>query len=208
MIQSFDNGENIHAATAAEIFGVSEEKVDAKMRRVAKTINFGIIYGLSSYGLAQTLGISREEAQNFIDKYFLSYSGIKKYTEKIVDEVREKGFAQTLNGRKRFLPEINSGMAQVRNSAERMAINMPIQGTAAEIMKKAMIEIKSKIKNQKSKLILTVHDELVFECPASDARKSAIEIKEIMENVIKLSVPLKVDVKTGKNWEEMEEAQF
>jgi DNA polymerase-1 len=174
------------------------------MRRTAKTINFGIIYGLSSYGLAQTLSISREEAQNFIDKYFLSYSGIKKYTERIIDEVREKGFVQTLAGRKRFLPEINSGMAQVRNSAERMAINMPIQGTAAEIMKKAMIEVNSKVKSKKVKVILTVHDELVFECPAPDAPKAAVEVKEIMENVMKLSVPLKVDIKIGQNWEEME----
>jgi len=204
MIQAFLDGEDIHSATAAEVYGVEENKITPKMRRVAKTVNFGVIYGMSPYGLSQSLGISREEAKNFIDKYFLIYQGVKKYTEEIVDVGKATGYVETLFGRKRYLPEINSGLFAVRNSAERMAINMPVQGTAADIMKKAMINVKSKIKNQKSKLLLQVHDELVFEAPEKDVKKIAKEIKEIMEAVFKLSVSLEVEVKAGRNWQEME----
>jgi DNA polymerase-1 len=203
MIQAFLAGEDIHSATAAAVYGVPIDKIDSKMRRTAKTVNFGVLYGMSAYGLSQSLRISREEAQDFIDTYFAIYPGIKKYTEEIVAKAKTTGYVETLFGRRRYLPELNSSVFVIRGSAERMAINMPVQGTAADIMKKAMINVKSKIKNQKSKLLLQVHDELVFEVPQDEVKKSSKEIKKIMESVFKLSVPLTVDVSVGDNWQDM-----
>ena len=206
MIQAFKNDEDIHAATAAEIFGVSDAKVTPQMRRVAKTVNFGVLYGMSPYGLAQSLSIEQEKAGAFIKKYFSVYSGVRDYIADIIAETRKKGYVETLSGRRRYLPEINSGMSQVRRAAERMAINMPAQGTAAEIMKLAMIAVADYLEKTKAKdqLLLQVHDELVFEVPKADVEKTAAKIKNIMEGVFKLAVPLKVHIKVGKNWKEME----
>ena len=206
MIQAFENDEDIHLATAAEIFGKADAKVTPQMRRVAKTVNFGVLYGMSPYGLAQSLGIEQEKAGLFIKKYFSVYSGVRDYIADVISETRKSGHVETLSGRRRYLPEINSGMPQVRRAAERMAINMPAQGTAAEIMKLAMIAVADYLEKTKAKdqLLLQVHDELVFEVPKADVKKTTQKIKNIMERVFKLAVPLKVDIKVGPNWKEME----
>ncbi len=212
MIQSFKNGEDIHRQTAAEINNCSLEEVNYQMRRAAKTINFGLIYGMSIFGLAQSAGISREKARQFIERYFSLHPEIKRYLEEKKKEAREKGYVQTLFGRRRFLPEINSQIPQLRNEAERMAINMPIQGTAADLMKMAMIEVRnfiSKVNNSSKeeivKMILQVHDELLFEIKRDFVKEIGLEIKKIMENVIKLKVPIVVDLRAGDNWGKMEE---
>ena len=217
MLEAFEKGEDIHAATASEIFGLPLAKITPKMRRIAKTVNFGILYGISPYGLAQGLNIKQKQAKQFIENYFESFKGVKRYIKETIAKAREIGYVETLLGRRRYLPEIHSQIPQVRNAAERMAINMPCQGTAADIMKIAMIEIKSKInpdakgsglrpkrrRTQNTKLLLQVHDELVFEVPENEVKKIAKQVKAIMENVFKLKVPLKVDIKVGNNWQEM-----
>ncbi|KKQ78521.1 MAG: polymerase type I protein [Parcubacteria group bacterium GW2011_GWC2_38_7] len=214
MMEVFKKGEDIHATTAAKIFEVPLEKVDKEMRSAAKEVNFGVLYGMGAYGLAWRKKISRERAREFIEKYFETYKDVKIYLDKIKDTARDLGYVQTLFGRRRYLPEINSGVAQVRLSAERMAINMPIQGTAADLMKIAMIEVYKVIKdiNQKSfnheiivKMMLQVHDELVFEVPMDMVEQVAKIIDEKMEKIHKLEVPIKVDTEAGKNWQEMEE---
>jgi DNA polymerase-1 len=181
------------------------------MRRIAKTVNFGVLYGISPYGLSQGLQIDVEKAKEFIDNYFNDFAGVRKYLDKTIADARENGFVETLSGRRRYLPDIHSGMPQVKNAAERMAINMPCQGTAADIVKMAMIEIQGAIskeqltgnKEQGAKLLLQVHDELVFEVPDKEVEKFSAKIKKIMENIFKLIVPLKVDIKVGDNWQEM-----
>jgi len=202
MLAAFEADEDIHAATAAEILGVPLEKVTKEMRRLAKTINFGIIYGMSSYGLAQALGISQEEARDYIEKYFNLHYGLKNYIEESIAQAREKGYAETVFGRRRPIPEINSSVFNVRAAGERMAINMPIQGTAADLIKLAMIKIDQELPkiSKKAKMILQVHDELVFEVPEEEIKKVAKLVKEIMENCYSFKVPLKVDLAVGKNW--------
>jgi len=213
MMDVFKRGEDIHTTTAAKIFEVPVEKVDKEMRSAAKEVNFGVLYGMGAYGLAWRKKISRERAREFIEKYFETYKDVKIYLDKIKEEARDLGYVQTLFGRRRYLPEINSGVAQVRLSAERMAINMPIQGTAADLMKIAMIEVYKIIKdiNQKSanhlikvKMMLQVHDELVFEVPMEMVDQVAKIIDEKMEKIHKLEVPIKVETEAGKNWQEME----
>lgn len=205
MIETFKQQGDIHTATAAFIFDVPVNQVDADMRRKAKEVNFGVLYGMGAFGLAQRTGISRRQAQEFIDKYFSKYSQMYKYREEILKKARQKGYVETLFGRKRFLPDINSGVALVRQAAERAAINMPIQGTSADIMKMAMIEVNKKLKELKPypKLILQVHDELVLEVIEKDIHKVAKNLKTAMEKIVKLKVPLVVDLKKGKNWQEM-----
>ncbi len=207
MIQAFREGRDIHAATAAEIHNLKPEEVDAQKRREAKAINFGILYGQGPRGLAQTADIPYEQAKAFIEEYFAAFPEIEKFIEKTIAKARQKGYTETLFGRRRYLPEINSSVVQVRKAAERMAINTPLQGTAADIIKIAMIQvhklIQEKYKNNGIKMLLQVHDELVFEATKDKACELACEIKTIMENVIKLKVPLVVDVKMGKNWEDM-----
>ncbi len=207
MIQTFKQQGDIHKATAAFIFDVPISRVDADMRRKAKEVNFGVLYGMGAFGLAQRTGISRRQAQEFIDKYFSKYSEMYKYRENILKKARQKGYVETLFGRKRFLPDINSGVALVRQSAERAAINMPIQGTSADIMKMAMIEVNRKLKKLKlsPKLILQVHDELVLEVIEKEIAEVAKILKTAMEGIVKLKVPLVVDLKKGKNWQEMKE---
>jgi len=190
--------------------------VTPDMRRVAKTVNFGVIYGISDYGLEQATALSREEASRFIDTYFEKHRGVKEYIDATKRQARERGYVETVLGRRRYIPDINSSNGQVRAAAERMAINMPVQGTAADIIKLAMIGIQREMERRglgvkggsvgrakKAKMILQVHDELVFEVPEEDLEQMKGLVAEIMPNALKLSVPLTVEVKTGPNWGEM-----
>jgi DNA polymerase-1 len=176
------------------------------MRRVAKTVNFGVIYGMSEYGLEQATELSREEAAQFIAAYFQKYPGVKNYLEATKSQARETGYVQTILGRRRAIPEINSSNRQVREAAERMAINMPVQGTSADIIKVAMINLEREMNERdlKSKMILQVHDELIFEVPEAEREEMQRLVPQVMDTALELRVPLKVDVKTGTNWGEME----
>jgi len=206
LLNAFHRDEDIHTATAAQLFGVDASQVTSDMRRLAKTVNFGVIYGMSDYGLEQATELSREEAAQFITSYFEKYPGVKQYLESTKQQARELGYVQTLLGRKRFIPEINSPNRQVREAAERMAINMPVQGTSADIIKVAMINLYREMNKRqlKSKLLLQVHDELVFEVPQEELETMRQLVPQVMSAALALSVPLKVDIKTGNNWGEME----
>ena len=205
MITTFLEGEDIHAATAARIGKVELDKVSEKMRRAAKALNFGIIYGMSPFGFAQSAGVSPEEAKEFIRKYFANYPQVAQFLDEVKISAREKGFVETEMGRRRYLPEINSSNLQLRNQAERMAVNMPIQGLAADIIKLAMLEADKLIQEKypEAKMILQIHDELLFEVPEKTAEKFAQDVKVVMESVYGLSVPLVADVKIGDNWGEV-----
>ncbi len=199
---AFEKGEDIHSRTAAEIFGSSIDNVDEESRRMAKAVNFGIVYGLSAFGLSRQLKISQRDARDFIDQYFGLYKNVKVYMENTVSEARKNGYTLTLFNRRRYLPDLNSKNRQVREGAERVAINSPIQGTAADLIKVAMIQLSHQIRDMKlqSKMILQVHDELVFECPVEEKTKMESLVKNEMEGACKLSVPLVVDMGWGKNW--------
>jgi len=200
--EAFNSGADIHTETASEVFEVEPEEVSPNLRRHAKVINFGIAYGMSSYGLSQDLDIPVEEAQDYIDKYFERFSGVKEYMDQTIKQVKECGYAETMFGRRRYIPEINSSNYHRRSFAERTAINTPVQGTAADIMKKSMIDVYNALKDEELDLniLLQVHDELVFEVAESDLEKAAKLIKDKMENTAELDVPLLVDLQTGKNW--------
>jgi len=202
MLEAFQSGADIHASTAARVFGVPLEAVDREMRSKAKAVNFGIIYGQSAFGLAQNLNIKRAEAKDIIDSYFVKYPGIRSYIDRSIQVAREQGYVETVMGRRRYLPDINSGNAVVRGFAERNAINAPLQGSAADIIKKAMIEIYRDIERLglRSRMILQVHDELVFDCHKEEEETLKTLVKERMEKAYELRVPLKVDLGTGKNW--------
>ena len=202
MIQAFRAGEDIHARTAAEVYGVPLEAVTQQMRSACKAVNFGIVYGISDFALAKNIGVTRAEARGFIDRYFERYSGVRAYMDAAVQSAREKGYAETLMGRRRYLPEINSGNFNVRSFGERCAMNSPIQGTAADIIKLAMIRVADALKaaGMRSRLILQVHDELILEAPEDEAAHAQQLLKNEMENVMRLSVPLTVDVNVGENW--------
>ncbi len=206
LVEAFRNGEDIHARTAQEVFGVGPMGQTAEHRRAAKAINFGIIYGLSAFGLAQQLGIAQKEAAQFINAYFSRYRGVKEYLDRVLVETRKSGETKTLFGRIRPMPEINSPQVQLRNFAERTALNSPLQGTAADLIKLAMIAISKRLKEAKLKaqMILQVHDELVFEAPPKE--KTVLEdlVREEMEGVYKLEVPLGVEICTGPNWRDLE----
>jgi DNA polymerase-1 len=206
LVEAFRNGEDIHARTAQEVFGVGPMGQTAEHRRAAKAINFGIIYGLSAFGLAQQLGIAQKEAAQFINAYFSRYRGVKEYLDRVLVETRKSGETKTLFGRIRPIPEINSPQVQLRNFAERTALNSPLQGTAADLIKLAMIAIAKRLKKEKLKaqMILQVHDELVFEAPPKE--KTVLEdlVREEMEAVYKLEVPLGVEICTGPNWRDLE----
>lgn len=205
LLMAFRQGEDIHTRTAAEIFQVAPELVTSDMRRQAKVINFGIIYGMSPYGLSKELGTSVSVAKQYIDQYFTRYPGVKAYIESTLKRAKETGYVETLFKRKRFLPEIKSNNQVIRKAAERMAINTPIQGTAAEIIKMAMIRLWRSFKKEglKTKMIMQVHDELIFELPPEEERKLIPLVKDTMEQVVSLKVPLKVKIKLGKNWAEV-----
>ena len=202
MLKAFNNGIDIHSATAAKVYNVSVDKVDKIMRTNAKSVNFGIIYGISAFGLSQNIGISRNEAKNIIDEYFIQFPAIKKYMDSIILKARKQEYVETYFKRRRYLPNINSRNAVIRSVAERNAINAPIQGTAADIIKIAMIEIQKELINQnmQSQMILQVHDELVFDMLDDEKDKLIPLVKGKMEQVIDLGVPLVVDIGQGENW--------
>jgi DNA polymerase-1 len=205
LLKAFQRDEDIHARTASEIFGVPMEQVTPRMRREAKVINFGIIYGMSAYGLAQQLNIEPKIAQAYIDEYFKKVSGAQAYIKKSLEEARQKGYVTTLLQRRRYLPDIQSPTAAIRQASERMAINAPLQGTAADIIKVAMIRIQGRIEELRlsTKMIMQVHDELVFEVPEEETQKALPMIQKEMEGVMELSVPLRVSIQSGKNWAEV-----
>jgi len=207
LVSAFHAGEDIHTRTASQVFGVAPGLVTPEMRRVAKTVNFGIIYGMSAFGLARELGIGRREAQEFIDRYFSTYPGVKRYMEEVVAAAREKGFVTTILGRRRAIPDISSPVKSVREFAERTAINTPIQGTAADIIKVAMLRVDKAIRDRGlgAHILLQVHDELVIEVPAAQAGDVSDLLKDAMENAVELIVPLSVSVKRGPNWASLED---
>ncbi len=206
MCEAFNSGTDVHKSTASLIFGVSAENVTPEMRRTAKTINFGVIYGMSAFSLAKDLGVSRTEAQVFIDLYFSTYSSVSNYLAQLINDAEKNHFVETLFGRRRYITNINSQNKIEKSAAERIAKNTPIQGTAADIVKKAMLNVSRALAETKNpaKLLLQVHDELIFECPDNPeiVEKTIELIKDKMENVVKLSVPLKVSIEYGKNWGE------
>ena len=206
LVEAFRNGEDIHARTAQEVFGVGPLAQTAEHRRAAKAINFGIIYGLSPFGLAQQLGIEQKEAAQFINAYFARYRGVKEYLDNILAETRKTVVAKTLFGRIRPITEITSPQVQLRNFAERTALNSPLQGTAADLIKMAMINIDRRLAEEKfeAKMILQVHDELLFEVPAKESSKLQKLVKEEMEGVYKLAVPIVVEIGVGSNWRDLD----
>ncbi|MDD5094185.1 MAG: DNA polymerase I [Dehalococcoidia bacterium] len=206
LLAAFTHDEDIHSTTAAQVFGVEKSQVTPDMRRVAKVVNFGVIYGMSDYGLEQASGFSRRESADFIKTYFEKYRGVQDYINITKRQAAEKGYVQTVLGRKRFIPDINSSNYQVRQAAERMAINMPVQGTAADIIKLAMIKIYREMNAQRlqSKMILQVHDELLFEVPMEELEAMKGLIGQIMPRAMDFTVPLRVEIKEGRTWGEME----
>jgi len=205
LIAAFARDEDIHAITASTVFGVEKAEVTSEMRRVAKTVNFGVIYGMSDYGLEQATELNREEAAQFIALYFERYPKVKEYIEATKEQARKLGWVQTVMGRRRFIPEINSPNWQVRQAAERMAINAPVQGTSADIIKVAMIDVHREMRNRnlKSKMLLQIHDELLFEVPQEELEEMKSLVSQIMPEAMKLCVPLKIDIKLGRNWAEV-----
>lgn len=201
MIASFRNGEDIHRRTASEIFDIPLSEVTSAQRRIAKAVNFGIVYGQTPYGLSQTLAIDTSKAAEYIMHYFDIHYGIKDYINEKIKQAHDEGYVETLFGMKRFLPNINSNMRFIAEGEERMAINTPVQGTASEIIKLAMIELDKKISLfPDARMLLTIHDELVVEAPSKDVKTVAKIVKEVMENVVKLCIPVEVSVGIGNNW--------
>lgn len=206
LLEAFKKNEDIHAFTAARIFDVAEDQVTLDMRNSAKRVNFGIIYGMSAFGLAKDLGISQPQAQDFIDRYFLRYPEVKVFMDSEISKCRKLGYVTTLLNRRRYIPEINSGNMAIRQFAERQAINTPVQGSAADLIKLAMINVAAELEKQKlaSRMIITVHDELVFDVVPAEERMMTTLIREDMEHPMSLTVPIQVSLKKGKNWLEME----
>ena len=208
LLDAFMKKKDIHTFTASLIHGVKEEDVASKMRQEAKTVNFGIIYGLSAYGLSRELGIDVHEASNFIDAYFERYPDVKEYLESKIKEARKNGYVTTILGRRRYIPEIDSANIAVRNFAERTAVNAPFQGSAADLVKLAMIEIHKSLHKFNAKMVLQVHDELVFEVDKKELKKFASFVKKSMEDVLKLKVPVEVHLEAGKNWLDTEKVEI
>ncbi|HIJ31925.1 MAG TPA: DNA polymerase I, partial [Gammaproteobacteria bacterium] len=204
LLQAFRSGEDVHRATAAEVFEVEPGEVTTEQRRSAKAINFGLIYGMSAFGLAKQLSTTRNVAQTYVDLYFERYPGVKKYMEETQEQARQQGYVETLFGRRLYLPEINSRNGQRRQYAERTAINAPMQGTAADIIKRAMITVEGELTSGglDAMMIMQVHDELVFEVAERDLELLTTQVKEQMEGAATLDVPLIVDVGTGTNWDD------
>jgi DNA polymerase-1 len=204
MIHSFLTDEDIHTRTASEVFGAPLDQVSPEMRFRAKAVNFGIVYGISDYGLSQGINVSRKEAGEYIAGYFARYPAVKAFIDSTVLEARMNGYVSTLFGRRRYLPDINSSNFNLRAFAERTAMNTPVQGTAADIIKKAMIQVNLSLREQglKSRVLLQVHDELVLEVTTAELEKVKVVVKSAMENAASLSVPLSVEIKQGLNWAE------
>jgi len=205
LIDAFNHGADIHTSTAMRVFGIDKpEAVTPNDRRNAKAVNFGVVYGISDFGLARNLGITRKDAKNYIETYFERYPGIKAYMENIVREARDKGFVETMRHRRRNIPDINARNFNVRGFAERTAINSPIQGSAADILKIAMINLDRALteKGYKTQLLLQVHDEIILDVPKEELDVIQKLVKETMEEAMTLAVPLKVDENTGQTWYE------
>jgi DNA polymerase-1 len=204
LLEAFAAGEDIHSRTASDVFGVFPEMVNPDMRRQAKVINFGVLYGMSAFGLAKELGITQKLAQAYIDSYFQRYQGVRAYLDGVLAQARRDGYVTTLLSRRRYLPEIISPQAAVRQFAERMAINAPIQGTAADLIKVAMVRIFRRLAEERlsAAMIMQVHDELVFEAPVFEKERVIALVREEMEGVMTLRVPLRVEVSAGRNWDE------
>lgn len=204
MQQAFCSGQDIHTATAAQVFGVAKEDVTPLQRRHAKAVNFGIVYGISEFSLSEDIGVSRYEARDYIDNYLTNYKGVRTYMKRVVEEARECGYTQTMYGRRRYIPELKSSNFNIRQGAERIALNTPIQGTAADLIKLAMIRVEKALKDRfpAAELLLQVHDELIVECPENIASAVAETVSMEMEKVAQLSVPLTAEANSGKSWYE------
>ena len=207
LTEAFKEDRDIHTFTASLINSIDESAVTPDMRSQAKTVNFGIVYGMSAYGLSKALEIEPSKAQDFINAYFDRYEGVKVYLEETIEEAREKGYVSTIMNRRRYIPDIKSDNVRLRQFAERTAINAPIQGSAADIIKVAMIEIYNEFKKKrlKSSMILQVHDELVFEIYKEELKKVKKIVRDKMENIEKMRVPIKTNISIGKNWLDLTE---
>jgi DNA polymerase-1 len=203
MIEAFRNDADIHRDTAARVFGVMPELVSPEMRRQAKAVNFGVVYGISDFGLSRNLGIPRHEAARFIADYFAQYPRVREWLDEVVVRAREEGYVTTLFGRRRYLPELGSRDANIRKGAERAAINTPVQGTAADIIKKAMVDLDPLLEQAGARMVLQVHDELLVETEAGREAETEALLRGVMENVLEMSVPLRVDTGAGRNWSEI-----
>ena len=204
LINAFKNGLDIHTMTASQVLGIPFDEVTSEQRRQAKAVNFGIIYGIGAFSLSQDLGITRKEAEIYIENYFARYPNVKKYLDRTIEKAKEDGFVSTIFGRRRSMPELSSSNFNTRSFGERVAMNMPIQGTAADIIKIAMVKVSRALKerNLKSRLILQVHDELLIETYEPEKDEVSRILKENMENAVELNVPMVADVKCAKNWYE------
>ncbi len=202
MIAAFRSGEDIHTVTASQVFGVPAELVTHEMRRRAKAVNFGIVYGISDFSLSQDIGVTRREAKEYMERYFETYSGVRAYMTQVVEDAREKGYVSTIMGRRRWLPELKSSNFNTRSFGERVALNAPIQGTAADLIKKAMIRVDARLRAEglEARLVLQVHDELIVECPEEEAQRVRELLTEEMEGVVKLAVPLTAEAHSGQSW--------
>jgi DNA polymerase-1 len=204
MIKAFADGEDIHRVTASQVFNIPPEDVTPLQRSRAKAVNFGIVYGISDYSLAQDINVTRAEAKRYIDSYLEKYSGVRRYMSEAVHEARRKGYASTLFGRRRYLPELESKNYNIRSFGERVALNMPVQGTAADIIKLAMVKVRARFRAEglKAALLLQIHDELIAECPAEEAEKARSIMEAEMERVVSLRVPLVAEAHAGGSWYE------
>ena len=204
LLSAFSQGIDVHRATAAEVFGVPVAEVGSEQRRYAKVINFGLIYGMSAFGLAGNLGIERSAAANYIDRYFTRFAGVKRYMDDTKASARLKGYVETLFGRRIYLPEINGGNGPRKSGAERQAINAPMQGTAADLIKLAMIGVQQTLDGEQraTRMIMQVHDELVFEVPETELEWARAEVPRVMASVAALKVPLLAEVGVGVNWDQ------
>jgi DNA polymerase-1 len=204
LIHAFESGADVHRATASEVFGVAPDQVSSEQRRYAKVINFGLIYGMSSFGLAKSLGIDNTAARNYIQRYFERYPGVREYMERTREQAREQGFVETVFGRRLQLPDIRSPNGPRRAGAERAAINAPMQGTAADLIKMSMVQVQRALDEQQraTRMIMQVHDELVFEVPEAEIDWVRSEVPRIMAGVAQLRVPLLAEIGFGPNWEQ------
>ena len=202
MKEDFVEGRDIHTATAARVFGMPTEMVTKDMRSKAKAVNFGIVYGIGAFSLSKDIGVSRKEADDYIKGYLRNYAGVDAYMKRVVEEAKEKGYVETLFGRRRYLPELKSGNFNLRSFGERVARNMPIQGTAADIIKIAMIRVSDRLEKEglQGKLILQVHDELIVECPPQEREQVVRILQEEMEGAVCLSVPMLAEAGWGRTW--------
>ena len=202
MIEAFKNNEDIHAITASQVFHIPSEMLTPLMRSRAKAVNFGIVYGISAFSLSKDIGVTVKEAKEYINNYLNHYSGVSKYMKEVVEDAEEKGYVETMFKRRRYLPEITSSNFNLRSFGKRVAMNMPIQGAAADIIKIAMLKVENRLiaENLKSKLILQVHDELIVEAPEDESKKVADILKEEMEKAVNLKVPLIAETSIGKTW--------